>query len=98
MIFVCQLSLLFIFLANSGPLNNDLSAVSTNNSLALLSVFVLALFIRALDKSSLIKFTLISYVSLSILLMFKLLTLLKGFCLLIFAQEGSRSVIFKDAG
>ena len=82
---------------NSSPLNNDLSGVSINNSLALPSVFVLLLFIRALDKSSLIKFTLILYVSLSILLMSKSLTLLKGFCLLIFAQEGSRSIIFKDA-
>ena len=82
---------------NSSPLNNDLSGVSINNSLALPSVFVLLLFIRALDKFSLIKFTLILYVSLSILLMSKSLTLLKGFCLLIFAQEGSRSIIFKDA-
>ena len=83
---------------NSSPLNNDLCGISINNPLGLPSVFVLALFLRALEKSFLIKFTLISYVSLSILLMFKLLTLLKGFYLLIFAQEGSRSLIFKDAG
>ena len=98
MISVCQLSLLFIFLTNSSPLNNDLSGVSINNPLAMLSVFVLALFIWALNKSSLTKFTLISYVSLSVFLMFKLLTLLKGLCLLIFAQEGSQSLIFKDTG
>ena len=87
MIFVGHISLLFMFLTNSSPLKYDLFGVSINNPLALLSVFILALFIRALDKSSLIKFTLISNVSLSILLMFKLLNLLKGFCLLIFAQE-----------
>ena len=86
MISVCQLSLLFTFLMNSSPLNNDLSGVSINNPLALPSVFVLALFLQALDKSSLIKFTLISYVSFSILLMFKLLNMkgfervMKGFC------------------
>ena len=39
----------------------------------------------------------ISYLNLSFLLSFKLLTLLKGFCLLLFAQEGSQSLIFKDA-
>ena len=83
---------------NSSPLNNDLSRVSINNPLALLSAFVLALLIRDLDKSSLTKFILISYLSFSFLLSFKLLTLLKGFCLLTFAQEGSRSLIFKDAG
>ena len=83
---------------NSSPLNNDLSGVSINNLLALPSVFVLVLFLWALDKSSLIKFTLISYVSFSIPLMFKWLTLPKGFCLLVFAQEGSQSLFFKDAG
>ena len=81
------------------PLNNDLPGFSINNNpLALLSVFVLALFLRDLDKSSLIKFILISYLNFSFLLSFKLLTLLKGFYLLVFAQEGSRSLIFKDAG
>ena len=98
MISVCQLSLFFIFLMISSPLNNKLSGFSINNPLALPSVFVLALFLRDLDKSSLIKFILISYLNLSFLLSFKLLTLLKGFCLLVFAQEGSRSLIFKDAG
>ena len=83
---------------NSSPLNNDLSGVSINNPLRFPSVFVLALFLRALDKTSLIKFTLISYNSFSILLMFKLLTLLKGFCLMAYTQEGSRSLFFKDAG
>ena len=96
MIFLCQFSLLFIFLINSSPLNNDFLGVSMNNSLTLSSVFVSALFLRAPNKSFLNKFTVISYVSLSILLMFKLLTLLKGFCLLVFTQEGSRSLIFKD--
>ena len=96
MIFVCHFSLLFIFLINSSPLNNDFLGVSMNNSLTLFSVFVSALFLRAPNKSFLNKFFMISYVSLSILLMFKLLTLLKGFCLLVFAQEGSRSLIFKD--
>ena len=76
---------------NSSPLNNDLPGASIKNPLTLLSVFVLALFLRALDMSFFIKFSLISYVSLSILLMFKLLTLLKGFCLPVFAQEGSNS-------
>ena len=98
MISVCQLSLFFIFLMISNPLNNDLSGVSINNPLVLPSVFVLALFLRDLNKSSLIKFILISYLSFSFLLSFKLLILLKGFCLLVFAQEGSRSLIFKDAG
>ena len=98
MIYVWQLSLLFIFLMNSSPLNNDLSRVSINNPLALPSVFVLALFLLGLDKSSLIKFILILYLSFTFLLSFKLITLLKGFCLLVFAQEGSRSLIFKDAG
>ena len=83
---------------NSSPLNNDLSEVSINKLLALHSVFVLVLFLRALDKSSLIKFTFILYVSFSILLMFKLLTFLKGFCLLVFTHEGSRSLFFKDVG
>ena len=83
---------------NSSPLSNDLSGVSINNCLALLSVFVLALILPNLDKSSSIKSILISYLSFSILLSFKLLTLLKAFCLLVFAQEGSRSIIFKDAG
>ena len=82
----------------SSALNNKLSGFTINNPLALPSVFVLALFLRDLDKSSLIKFILISYLNLSFLLSFKLLTLLKGFCLLVFAQEGSRSLIFKDAG
>ena len=77
----------------SSPLNNDLSGFSINNPLALPSVFVLALFLRDLNKSSLIKFILISYLNLSFLL-----TLLKGFYLLIFAQECSQSLIFKDAG
>ena len=98
MISVCQLSLFFIFLMISSPLNKELSGFSINNPLALRSVFVLALFLRDLDKSSLIKFILISYLNLSFLLSFKLLTLLKGFCLLVFAQERSRSLIFKDAG
>ena len=98
MISVCQLSLFFIFLMISSPLNNDLSGFSINNPLALPSVFVLALFLWDLDKFSLIKFILISYLNLSFLLSFKLLTLLKGFCLSVFAQESSRSLIFKDAG
>ena len=70
----------------SSPLNNDLSGFSINNPLALPSVFVLALFLRDLDKSSLIKFILISYLNLSFLL-----TLLKGFYLLIFPNfQGCR--------
>ena len=81
----------------SNPLNNDLSGVSINNPLVLPSVFVLALFLWDLDKSSLIKFILISYLSFSFLLSFQLVTLLKGFCLLIFTKEGSWSQIFKDA-
>ena len=89
MISVRQLSLLFIFLMISGPLNNYLSGFSINNPLAMPSVFVLALFLRDLDTSSLIKFILISYLNLSFLLSFKLLTLLKGFYLLVFAREGS---------
>ena len=55
MISVCQLSLLFISLMHSSPLNNDLSGVSINNPLTLLSVFVSALFLLALNKSSLNK-------------------------------------------
>ena len=82
----------------SSPLNNALSGFSINNLLALPSVFVLALFLRDPDKSSLIKFILISYLNLSFLLSFKLLSLLKGFCLLVFVQKSSRSLIFKDAG
>ena len=89
MISVRQLSLLFIFLMISGPLNNYLSGFSINNPLAMPSVFVLALFLRDLDTSSLIKFILISYLNLSFLLSFKLLTLLKGFYLLVFARESS---------
>ena len=98
MISVCRLSLLFIFifLTNSSTLNNDLSRISIKNPLTLPSVFVSSLWL--LNKSSLIKYTSISYVSLSILLMFKLLTLLKSCCLLVLAQEGSRPPIFKDAG
>ena len=83
---------------NSSPLNNGISGVIINNPLTFPSAFVLALFLRALDKSSLIKFTLISYSNLSILLMFKVLTLLKSFCPLIFAQVGSQSLIFKNSG
>ena len=98
MISVCQLSLFFIFLMISSPLNNGLSGFSINDPLALPSVFVLALSLWDLGKSSLIKFILISYLTLSFLLSFKLLILLKGFCPLVFAQEGSRSLIFKDAG
>ena len=96
MISVCQPSLLFKFLVNSSLLNN--LGVIINNPLELLFVFVLVLLLRDLDNSSLIKFIFISYVNFSILLMFKLLTFLKGFCLLVFAQEGSQSLIFKDAG
>ena len=73
----------------SSPLNNDLSGFSINNPLALPSVFVLALFLRDLDKFSLNKFILISYLNLSFLSSFKLLTLLEGLCLSVFAQEGS---------
>ena len=99
MISVCQLSLFFIFLMISSPLNNDLSGFKIINPfLALPSVFVLPLFLWDHDKLSLIKFILISYLNRSLLLSFKLLTLLKGFCLLVLAQEGSRSLIFKDAG
>ena len=103
MIFLCQFSLLFIFLINSSPLNNDFLGLSMNNSLTLSSVFVSALFLRVPNKSFLNKFTMISYVSLSILLMFKLLTLLKGFCLLVFAQEVpvlwfSRIDLSRDSG
>ena len=83
---------------NSSPSNNDFPGVSINNHLTLSSVFASALFLRALNWSSLIKFTLISYVSLIILLMFNLLTLLKGFCLVLFAQEGSQFLIFNDVG
>ena len=61
---------------NFSPLNNDLSGVSINSPLTLLSVFVSALYFRALIKSSLVKSTLISYVISIILLMFKLLSLL----------------------
>ena len=82
----------------SSPLNNDLSGFSINNPLALPSVFVLALFLWDLDKFSLIKFILISYLNLSFLLSFKLLTLQTRFCLPVFSQEGSHSLIFKDAG
>ena len=70
---------------NFSPVNNDLPGVSIHNPLALPSFFVLVLFLRALDKSSIIKFNLISYVSFSILLMFKPLTFLKGFYLLVFS-------------
>ena len=97
MISVCRLSLFFLFLMISSPLNNDFSGFSTNNPLALPPVFVLALLLRDLDKYSLIKFILISYY-LSSFISSKLFTLLKSFCLLVFAQEGSRSLIFKDAG
>ena len=41
MISECQISLFFIFLMISSPLNNDLSGFSINNPLALSSVFVL---------------------------------------------------------
>ena len=98
MLFTCQLSLLFIFLMSSSSLSNDLSGASTNSPLALSSVFVLVLILRAIDKLSLIKFALILYLSFSIFLSFRSLNLLKGFCLLNFAQKGSGSVIFKDAG
>ena len=81
----------------SSPLNNHLSGLSINNPLALASVFALALFLRDLDKPFLIKFILISYLNLSFSLSFKLI-LLKAICLLVFAQEGSRSLIFKHAG
>ena len=83
---------------NSSALNNYLSGISVNNPLSLPPVFVLALFLRALHKSSLIKFILIWYLSFSILLSFKLLTLLKDFFLLVFAQEGFQSKIFWDVG
>ena len=87
--FACHFSLLIL-------LNNDVSGVSIYNTLTLPSVFVPVSFLRALNKSFLINFTLISYVTLSISLTFKSLTLLKGFCPLVFAQEGSQSLIFKD--
>ena len=75
---------------NSNPLNNGSAGFSKNSPLALPSVFVLVLVLRDLDKSCLIKFILISYLSFSFLLPFKLLTLLKGLCVLVLAHESYR--------
>ena len=91
MMVVYQLSLYFILI-----IPNELSEVSINTSVTLSFTAVLELFLQTCDRFFLFRFILISYFISHVFLQLTLLVLMERFCLN--AQEGYRSLFFKDAG
>ena len=91
MMIVYPLSAYFILI-----ISNDLSEVNINTSVTLSFAAVLELFLQTFDRFFLSRFILMSYFISYIFLQLMLLLLMEGFCLN--AQEGYRSLFFKDAG
>ena len=92
MMTVYQLTTYFILF-----ISNDLPEVSTNTSVTLSFVAVLVFLSQSFDRFFfLARFILMSYFMLYIFLQLMLLVLMEGFCFN--AQEGYRSLFFKDAG
>ena len=91
MMIVYQASVFF-----TSIISNDLSEVSINTSATLSFAAVLELFLQTFDRFFLSRFILMSYFISYIFLQLMLLLLMEGFCLN--AQEGYRSLFFKDAG
>ena len=91
MMIVYQLSIYFILI-----ISNDLPEVCINTSVTLSFAAVLQLLLQTFDRFFLSRFILMSYFISYIFLQLMLLLLMEGFCLN--AQEGYRSLFFKDAG
>ena len=91
MMIVYQLSIYFILI-----ISNDLPEVSINTSVTLSFAAVLELLLQTFDRFFLSRFILMSYFISYIFLQLMLLLLMEGFCLN--AQEGYRSLFFKDVG
>ena len=91
MMIVYQLSVLFILI-----ISNSLSEVSISTSVTLPFAAVLKLFLETFDKFFISRFFLMSYFISYTFLQLMFLVLMEGFCLN--AQEGYRSLIFKDPG
>ena len=90
MMIVYQLSLFFILI-----ISNKLSEVSINTSVTLSFAAVLELVLQIFDKFFLPRFILMSYFISYKFLQLMLLVLMERFCLI--AQQGYRSLFFKDA-
>ena len=88
MMIVYQLSVYLI-------ISNDLSEVSINTGTLSLAA-VPEVFLQTFDRIFLSRFNLMLYFILYIFLQLTLSVLMEGFCLN--AQEGYRSLFFKDAG
>ena len=88
---VYQLSVYFILI-----ISNDLCEVRINTSVTFSFVAVLELFLQTIDWFFLFRFILMSCFILYIFLQLTLLVLMEGFCFN--AQEGNRSLFFKDPG
>ena len=88
---VYQLSVYFILI-----ISNDLPEGSINRFVTLAFAAVLELFLQTFDSFFPPRFILMSYFISYIFLQLMLLLLMEGFCLN--AQEGYRSLFFKDAG
>ena len=89
MMIVYELSIYFILI-----ISNELPEVSVNTSVTF--PFAAVLFLQTFDRFFLFRFILMSYFISYIFLQLMLLLLMEGFCLN--AQEGYRSLFFKDAG
>ena len=88
---VCQLSVYIILI-----ISNDLLEVSINTSVTLSLAAVLELFLQTFDRIFLPTFILMLYFISYVFLQLTLLLSMEGFCLN--AQDGYRSLFFKDAG
>ena len=77
-------------------ISNDFPEVSINTSVTLSFAAVLELLLQTFDRFFLSRFILISYFVSYIFLQLMLLLLMEEFCLN--AQEGYRSLFFKDIG
>ena len=91
MMIVYLLSIYFILMTS-----NDLPEVSLKTPVTLSFAAILELLLQTFDRFFLSRFILMSYFISYIFLQLMLLLLMEGFCLN--AQEGYRSLFFKDAG
>ena len=91
MMIVYQLSIYFILI-----ISNDLPQVSINMSVTLTFAAVLELLLQTFDRFFLSRFILMSHFISYIFLRLMLLLLMERFYLN--AQDGYRSLFFKDAG
>ena len=89
MMTVDQLSIHFTLI-----ISNDFAEVSINTSVTLSFAAVLELLLQTFDRFFLSRFNFMSYFISYIFLQLMFLILMEGFC----AQEGYRSLFFKDAG